>query len=190
MNTDETRAQVTALLLDLHRGDGGAAEALAPLVYDQLLAIARRHLRRETPGHTLCTGALANEAWLRLVDQQRVDWHNRAQFFAVASRMMRRILVDHARKVRAEKRGGGLQRVDLESAEIALDDRADAVVALDEALAKLAALNPRLCQVVEQRFFGGMSEEESAAVLGVTTRTVRRDWVKAKAWLAGELGGG
>lgn len=188
MSTDETRAQVTALLLDLGSGNQDVAPALAALVYDELLAIARRQLHREAPGHTLCTGALANEAWLRLVRQERVTWHNRAQFFAVASRLMRRILVDHARKVRAEKRGGGLHRVDLESAEIAVDERAESIVALDEALTRLAVLNPRLSQVVEHRFFGGMTEDESAAALGLTTRTIRRDWAKAKAWLAGALG--
>lgn len=183
------RARVTQLLLDLGQGGQAAREALAPLVYDELLRIAQRQLRRESPGHTLCTGALAHEAWLRLVDQERVTWQNRAQFFAVASRVMRRILVDHARRVQAEKRGGGLQRVDLESAEIAVDERAEAVVALDEALTRLAALNPRLSQVVEYRFFGGMTEEEAAQALGVTSRTVRRDWIKAKGWLATTLGG-
>lgn len=186
--SDTARDRVTALLLDLAQGGTAAADSLAPLVYDELLSLARRHLRREGPGHTLSTGALANEAWLRLVDQSRAGWENRAQFFAVASRMMRRILVDHARRVLAGKRGGGLQRVDLDATEIPMDERAEAVIALHEALERLAALNPRLSLVVEHRFFGGMTEDESAATLGVTVRTVRRDWAKAKAWLASALG--
>jgi RNA polymerase sigma factor (TIGR02999 family) len=176
-------------LLDLRAGRPDAADALAPLVYEELLQIARRHLRGESVGHTLCTGALANEAWLRLADQQRVDWTGRAHFFAVASQMMRRILVDHARRARAGKRGGAWQRVDLDAAEIPIAQQAESLVALDEALTRLTSVAPRLAQVVECRFFGGMTEEETAAALGVTDRTVRRDWIKARGWLAEALRG-
>lgn len=176
-------SDLTALLLDLQNGDERAADVLVPLVYDELRQIARRHLRRESPGHTLNSTALVHEAYLKLIDQTRVQWVNRAQFFAVASRLMRRILVDHARRVLAGKRGGGWQRLDLDQTEIPVDQQAEMLVALDEALGKLQALNPRLVQVVEHRFFGGMTEEETAEALGLTSRTVRRDWVKAKGWL-------
>lgn len=124
-----------------------------------------------------------HEAYRRLVDQTRVQWVNRAQFFAVAARLMRRVLLDHARRLGAAKRGGGWKRMELESAEIAVEERAAELIALDDALEKLAELNPRLSQVVECRFFGGMTEEETAAALGVTDRTVRRDWIKAKGYL-------
>jgi len=180
---------LTAILLEIQQGDDRAADRLVPLVYDELRQIARRHLRRESPGHTLSSTALVHEAYLKLIDQSRAQWINRAQFFAVASRLMRRILVDHARKVLAGKRGGGWHRLELESAEIPIEEQAQGLVALDEALEKLSLLNPRLTQVVEHRYFGGMTEEETAQVLGLTARTVRRDWVKAKGWLHQALGG-
>ncbi len=179
----EPRDRITALLLELERGDERAADHLVPLVYDELRRIASRQLRREAEGHTLSPTALVHEAYLRLVDQTRVQWVNRAQFFAVAARLMRRVLLDHARRVGAAKRGGGWKRMELEGAEIAVEERAAELIALDDALEKLAALNPRLSQVVECRFFGGMTEEETAAALGVTDRTVRRDWIKAKGFL-------
>ena len=179
---------VTALLVDLSRGDPGAAKALFAVLYDELRRIARRQLRAEPTGHTLSATALVHEAYLQLVDQRRAQWLNRAQFLAVAARVMRRILVDHARRVRAGKRGGGWQRLELSDVEIATSPRAAMLVALDEALDQLDNLNPRLTQVVECRFFGGMTEEETALALRVTERTVRRDWVKAKGWLRGELG--
>lgn len=179
----EPRDRITALLLELERGDARAADHLVPLVYDELRRIASRQLRRESEGHTLSPTALVHEAYLRLVDQTRVQWVNRAQFFAVAARLMRRVLLDHARRVGAAKRGGGWKRMELEGADIAVEERAAELIALDDALEKLAALNPRLSQVVECRFFGGMTEEETAAALGVTDRTVRRDWIKAKGWL-------
>ncbi|MDQ2670242.1 MAG: sigma-70 family RNA polymerase sigma factor [Gemmatimonadota bacterium] len=157
------------------------------LVYDELRRIARRQLAREGIGHTLETTALVHEAYLRLVDQSRARFADRAHFFAVAAQMMRRVLIDHARRFRASKRGGDLKRVDLDRAEIPLEDRADTLVALDDALTRLAAMSPRLAQVVECRYFGGMTEEETAAALGVTDRTVRRDWVKAKGWLYAEI---
>lgn len=187
MGVAEPRERITELLLELGRGQERAADVLVPLVYDELRRIASRQLRRESVGHTLNTTGLVHEAYLRLVDQTRVQWINRAQFFAVAARIMRRILLDHARRVSASKRGGGWQRLELEHAEVPIEERAAELVALDEALERLSALNPRLTQVVECRFFGGMTEEETAAALGVTDRTVRRDWVKAKGWLHREL---
>jgi RNA polymerase sigma-70 factor, ECF subfamily len=187
MDAAEPREQITELLLELGRGEERAADVLVPLVYGELRRIASAHLRRESEGHTLTPTGLVHEAYLRLVDQTRVQWINRAQFFAVAARLMRRILLDHARRVRAAKRGGGWDRLSLDQAEIPLEERAAELIALDEALDRLAALNPRLSQVVECRFFGGMTEEETAGALGLTDRTVRRDWVKAKGWLHQEL---
>ena len=183
MSEQEARTRITALLLDVGAGAEGAMDALVPLVYDELRRIAGSQLRREAVGHTLSPTGLVHEAWLRLVDQDRVQWANRAQFYAVAARVMRRVLVDHARKVRSAKRGGGWKRMDLDDSDIAVDEQAAEVLALDDALARLAELNPRLAQVVESRFFGGMTEEETASALGVTDRTVRRDWLKAKGWL-------
>ena len=184
---DPPRGRITELLLELGHGDERAADVLVPLVYDELRRIASRQLSRVGSGHTLTPTGLVHEAYLRLVDQTRAQWVNRAQFFAVAARLMRRILVDHARRVRAGKRGGGWERLALDDAQIPIEERAGELIALDDALERLAALNPRLSQVVECRFFGGMTEEETAAALGVTDRTVRRDWVKAKGWLHREL---
>jgi RNA polymerase sigma factor (TIGR02999 family) len=184
---DAVRESVTALLADLSIGHTAAADALFPLVYDELRRIAHRQLQAERPGHTLATTGLVHEAYLRLVDQTRARWVNRAQFLAVASRVMRRILVDYARHVRADKRGGRWERLDLDDVQIPVRERADELVALDDALQRLTALSPRLARVVECRFFGGMTEEETALALGVTDRTVRRDWVKAKGWLSLEL---
>ena len=189
MDDAEPRERITELLLDLGKGDERAADVLVPLLFDQLRQIAGRQLRREAVGHTLTPTALVNEAYLKLVDQTRVEWVNRAHFFAVAARLMRRVLLDHARRVGAVKRGGGWHRLDLEQNDIPIEERAADLIALDEALERLAALNPRLTQVVECRFFAGMTEEETAAALGVTDRTVRRDWVKAKGWLHQELAG-
>ena len=162
-------------------------DRLLPLVYDELRRVAHRQLGRERPGHTLSTTALVHEAYLRLVDQTRARWVDRAHFFAVAAGVMRRILVDYARRYRAAKRGGDARHVDLDQVEVSLEDRSEMLINLDEALGRLAELNPRLTQVVEYRFFGGMTEEETAEALGVTDRTVRRDWIKAKAWLSREL---
>ncbi|HEX6105623.1 MAG TPA: sigma-70 family RNA polymerase sigma factor [Gemmatimonadales bacterium] len=186
-DAEEPRERITELLLELGRGEARAADVLVPLVYDELRRIAARQMSREGAGHTLTPTGLVHEAYMRLVDQTRAQWVNRAQFFAVAARLMRRILLDHARRVRAGKRGGGWERLGLEQAEIPIEERAAELIALDEALERLAKLNPRLSQVVECRFFGGMTEEETASALGVTDRTVRRDWVKAKAWLHEEL---
>jgi RNA polymerase sigma factor (TIGR02999 family) len=174
---------VTGLLLAWRGGDVGALDRLMPLVYDELRGIAHRQLGGERPSHTLGTTGLVHEAYLKLVDQTRVQWSDRSHFFAVAAKVMRRILVSYARRVRAEKRGGAPKRVSLTDALLVAEQRADTLLALDEALATLGSLDERLSQVIECRFFGGLSEEETAEVMGVTARTVRRDWVKAKGWL-------
>jgi RNA polymerase sigma factor (TIGR02999 family) len=176
-------ADITGLLLAWRAGDTEVFGRLYPLVYDELHRIAHSQLGREPPGHTLDTTSLVHEAYLRLVDQTRVQWTDRSHFFAVASQAMRRILVDYARRFRAQKRGGAPRRVGLNDAMLVAEERADTLLALDEALRELAGLDERLSQVVECRFFGGLTEEETAEVLGVTARTVRRDWTKAKGWL-------
>jgi RNA polymerase sigma factor (TIGR02999 family) len=166
----------------------GAAEALFPELYDELRRIAHRHLGAERTGHTLSTTALVHEAYVKLADQTRARFESRSHFLAVASQAMRRILVAYARRVKTEKRGGHWHRLDFDAVDIPVEERAEALVALDASMARLAELNPRLSRVVECRFFGGMTEEEVAAALGVTERTVRRDWIKAKGWLVRELG--
>lgn len=165
----------------------GDAEALFPELYHELRRIAHRQLGAERTGHTLSTTALVHEAYVKLADQTRARFENRSHFLAVSSQAMRRILVAHARKVKAEKRGGRWQRLDFDSVEIPVEERAEALVALDAAMERLAGFSPRLGRVVECRFFGGMTEEEVATALGVTERTVRRDWIKAKGWLVREL---
>jgi RNA polymerase sigma-70 factor, ECF subfamily len=177
----------TDLLLRAAEGEGAALDAIFPLVYEELRRVAHRQLRSEPDGHTLNTTALVHEAYLRLVDQTRVAWHNRAQFLAVAATAMRRILVDHARRYRAEKRGGQLRRVPREDAELPMEERAELLVTLDDALGRLAALDLRQARVVECRFFGGMTEEETAEALGIGLRTVKRDWSRARSWLYREL---
>jgi RNA polymerase sigma factor (TIGR02999 family) len=167
-------------------------DRLVPLVYEQLKRIARRQLRAEPVGHTLSTTALVHEAYLKLVDQTRVDWQDRGHFYAVASGAMRRILVDYARRYRAARRGGDAdgvpaQPVPLDETEIPVAERADALVALDEALDRLGRFDERQARVVECRFFGGLSEEETGAALGISQRTVAREWVTAKGWLYQEL---
>lgn len=149
--------------------------------------MADRQMRAEDTGHTLSPTALVHEAYMRMVDQTRVQWQNRAHFFAIASQAMRRVLMDHARRHQAGRRGGGLRPLTLDEVQIPLQERADVLVALDDALRRLEALDPRMARVVELRFFGGLTEPETAEVLGVTERTVRRDWVKAKGWLLREL---
>ena len=185
---------ITDALAALRDGDPEAMDRLVPLVYEELARIAHRQLRLEVPGHTLSTTALVHEAYLRLVDQTRAQWADRAQFFGVAAHSMRRVLVDHARRHRAARRGGVNRRdVPLEALEaidaanLAAGDRADILVAMDEALDRLAALDARQARVVECRFFGGLTESETAEALGVTARTVARDWVKARGWLYQEL---
>lgn len=181
---------ITDALAALQGGAAGAQDRLARLVYDALRAIAHRLLQAERAGHTLSTTGLVHEAYLKLVDQQRAQWNDRAQFFAVAARAMRRILVDYARKHRALRRGGQLVAVSIDGPDAmaaVATQRAEELIALDEALARLEALDPRLSRVVECRFFAGLTEAETAEVLGVTPRTVSRDWVKAKGWLYTEL---
>lgn len=178
---------ITGLLVAWRAGDRAAFDQLFPLVYDELRRIAHRQLGGERPGHTLGTTALVHEAYLKLVDQTRAQLTDRAHFFAIAARAMRRILVDYARRHRAAKRGGAQAPVSLDDSMLLADLRADTIVALDEALTRLSELDARLSQVVECRFFGGLTEEETAEALAVTTRTVRRDWVKAKGWLHREL---
>ena len=183
-------AEVTALLERWSAGDRAALDELMPIVWGELRRIARRRLARERAGHTLQTTALVNEAYLRLVDQDRVRWQNRAHFFGVAARMMRRILVDHARARAASKRGSGVVAVPLEQARPPAPVSGVDVLGLDAALLRLSALDPRQGQVVELRFFGGLTVEEVAEVLGIAPITVKRDWRMARAWLFAELAGG
>ena len=185
---------ITEALGELREGVPGALDRLVPLVYADLTRMAHRQLGLEPAGHTLSTTALVHEAYLRLVDQTRAQWADRAQFFAVAAHVMRRVLVDHARRHRAGRRGGEHRRAVsldvLDSAgagSLATGERAHVLLGVDEALERLAALDPRQARVVECRFFGGLTEPETAEALGVTERTVARDWVKARGWLYQEL---
>jgi RNA polymerase sigma factor (TIGR02999 family) len=178
---------VTQLLLAWAAGDQAALEQLTPLVYRELHRLARRAMARERPGHTLQTTALVHEAYLRLIDSSRVRWQNRAHFFAVSAQLMRRILVDFARSRQYQKRGGKARHVDLEEAVVVSPKRAADLVALDDALSQLASIDARKGQVVELRFFGGLSVEETAEVLEISPRTVLREWSLAQAWLHREL---
>jgi RNA polymerase sigma factor (TIGR02999 family) len=175
--------EVTQLLVAWGNGDQTALEQLMPLVYSELHRLAHRYIKRERPGHTLQTSALLNEAFMRLVDQREVTWHSRAHFFAISAQMMRRILVDYARSRRYAKRGGDAQEVSFNEELIISRQRSAEVVALHEALNELAAIDERKSKVVELKFFGGLSIEETAEVLGVSPGTVMRDWTLAKAWL-------
>ena len=183
----DARHDVTELLIAWREGDSNALNQLVPLVYDELRRIAHGYLASERPDHTLRTTALVHEAYLRLVDVSRVQWQDRAQFYAAAAGSMRRILVDYARRYQAAKRGGGRAPVELDEATLLVEERADTLVALDEALTRLGDMDARLCRVVECRYFAGLSDAETAEALGVTPRTVRRDWVKARGWLYAEL---
>lgn len=176
-------ADITELLMAWGRGDQKALEELMPLVYDELRRLAHRHLRREQEGHTLETTALVHEAYLRLVDQTRTELHSRAQFYAIASRQMRRILVDHYRSCHYAKRGGRAAHLDIGETCVAAAEKAPEVIALDDALTQLANFDERKCRVVELRFFGGLSIEDTAIALGVSEGTVMRDWTLARAWL-------
>jgi len=178
---------VTALLIAWRQGESGALDRLAPIVYDDLRVMARRCLRRERPDHSLQATALVNEAFLRLVDVRQVKWQDRAHFFAMSARMMRRILVDSARRRRYQKRGGGAARVTLDDAMLVVGDRGQDLVALDDALQALAVVDARKSQVVELRFFGGLTVEEIAEALQISSDTVTRDWNLAKVWLLREL---
>lgn len=177
---------VTDQLLAWRAGDALAGERFFETVYEQLRRIAHRQLGMERVDRTLDTNALVHEAYLKLVDQTRVEWNDRAHFFAVAAQAMRRILVDNARRAKAVRHGGDFQRVSLDDQAAAMA-RGESLLALDDALDRLAGLNERLSRVVECRYFAGLTEDETAAALGVTTRTVQRDWLKARAWLYLEL---
>jgi RNA polymerase sigma-70 factor (ECF subfamily) len=181
---------VAALLAELDAGDDRAVADLVTLLYPELRRLASRHLRRERREHTLQTTALVHEAYLRLTEQREVHWKNREQFLGVAARLMRRILVDYSRGHDAQKRGGGAERVLLEEAVSVSKEKAVDVIALDVALTRLAEFDPQQARLVELRFFGGLSVEESAEVLGVSRTTLKRNWNVAKAWLARELRSG
>ncbi len=178
---------ITELLLKWSEGDGSALEQLMPLVYDELRHLAARYLRRERANHSLQPTALVNEAYLRLVDQQKVEWQNRAQFFGLAATLMRNILVDHARSRQAAKRGGQQHRVSFDNFHQA-DARPELeIIAVHETLERLAAFDAQKARIVELRFFGGLSIEETAKVVGIGHATVERDWKLARAWLRREL---
>jgi RNA polymerase sigma factor (TIGR02999 family) len=188
INLDDTSSEeVTRLLAAWSDGDRSALDRLIPLVERELHQLAHRYLSRERSDHTLQTTALVHEAYLRLVEQRRARFENRAHFFAIAAQIMRRILVNHARDRAAEKRGGGVRKVSLDEAAVLSVERAEELVALDEALNTLAELDPRKARVVELRYFGGLSVEETADVLGVHPNTVTREWGQAKAYLHREL---
>ena len=178
---------ITKLLVDWRNGDQEALDQLMPLVYEELRRMANHYMRNERKGHTLQTSALVNEAYLRLVDHENIDWQNRSHFFGLAAQAMRRILVDHARSRNYQKRGGNAERVSLDEAANFAEERATELIALDEALQELAKLDPRKSQIVEMRYFGGLTGEEVAEALGISTATVSRDWETAKAWLLREL---
>jgi RNA polymerase sigma factor (TIGR02999 family) len=180
---------VTSILREAREGRAGAIDRLFPLLYEELYRLARHHLRGQRDDRTLNATALVNEAYLRLIDQTQAQWADRAHFFAYASRAMRTILVDYARRRGTLKRGGHVQHVSFDEDDIPLEGQADLLIALDDALTRLASLSERLSRTVEYRFFGGMTEQEAAEALGVSDRTVRRDWIKAKAWLYAELSG-
>ena len=190
MPDEPAPAAVTQLLIDWSNGDENALRQLIPLVHEELRRVARRHMAHERAEHTLQATALVNEAYMRLVDVRQVKWQNRAHFFAMSARLMRRILVDFARSRRYQKRGGGAQQVSLQESMVVSPEPGADLVRLDEALTALAAVDERKAQVVEMRFFGGLSVEETAEALHVSRDTVIRDWKVAKAWLLRELKAG
>jgi RNA polymerase sigma-70 factor, ECF subfamily len=178
---------VTELLAQAAAGDASALAGVFPLVYQELRRLAERQLRSEPDGHTLSPTALVHEAYIRLIDQRRVQWSGRGHFLAIAATAMRRILIDRARSHRSGKGGGRLARIPIESVAVASDERADLLLALDEALDRLKELDARQAKVVECRFFGGLTEEETAEALGIGLRTAKRDWAKARSWLYREM---
>ena len=181
--------EITQLLAEWSDGNQSALDELYPLVYEELHKLARRYMSRERKGHTLQTTALINEAYVRLVDQKNVHWANRSHFFAISAQIMRRILIDHARRHAYAKRGGGAQQVSLEEVATVAREQSSEILRLDEALKILAKMDPRRCHVVELRYFGGLSNEEIAGVLKVSENTVTRDWNLARAWLYQQLTG-
>ena len=188
-NPPRQHQEITQLLVEWSDGNQSALDELYPLVYEELHRLARRYMVRERKGHTLQTTALINEAYVRLVDQRNVHWANRSHFFAISAQIMRRILIDHARRHAYAKRGGGAQQVSLEEAAIVVPDQGLDLLRLDEALKSLAEMDPRRSQVVELRYFGGLNNEEIAGVLKVSENTVTRDWNMARAWLYQQLDG-
>ena len=189
MTTPLPSQQVTQLLVDWSGGDSGALEKLIPLVQPELHRLAHYYMGREAIGHTLQTTALLNEAYLQLVDDPKRSWQNRTHFVAAAAQLMRRIMVNHARERRALKRGGGALKVSLDDAALVTERRSEELLALDEALEKLAALDPLKSQIVELRYFGGLTVEETATFLKMSHRSVEREWTMAKAWLYRALSG-
>jgi RNA polymerase sigma-70 factor, ECF subfamily len=183
----DSPGDITVLLSELRAGNRSAESRLMPLVYSELRRVARRYMRNERPDHTLEPTALVHEAYLRLVGQREINWQNRAHFFGVAAQLMRRILVDHARARKAEKRGGHESKLALDEGLAFTEEKSAELLALDEALTRLSQRDPRLGRAVELRFFAGLSEEEAAEVLGISTRTVKRDWQTARAWLYKEI---
>jgi RNA polymerase sigma-70 factor, ECF subfamily len=179
--------QITQLLIDWSKGDKSALDKLVPVVYEELRRLARHFMSGENPGHTLQTTALVNEAYLRLADQRRVSWQNRAHFFAISGKLMRRILLDHARRHARKKRGGDARKVQLDEVAVISQQRSSELIALDDALRSLEVIDPRRAQVVELRYFGGLSVEETSEVLKVAPNTVVRDWNLAKVWLYQEM---
>lgn len=186
---DASHQDVTEILREWSGGDRAAPERLMPLVYEELKRQAYRYLSRERSSHTLQPTALVHEAYIKLIDQTRVSWQNRAHFYGVASTVMRRVLIDHARAHASEKRGSGSIRLSLDDIHVPVEERAASLLALDEALQQLAEFDERKAKIVEMRFFAGLTDEEIAEVLGVSTRTVTRDWRNARIWLFRELGG-
>ena len=179
--------EITQLLVRARNGDRQAESELVPLVYDELRRLARRYMRQEPPDHTLQATALVHEAYLKLVEQREIAWQNRAHFFGVAAQLMRRILVDHARARLAQKRGGSRQKISLDVAVAFSPDQSEQFLALNEALDRLSQLDARQGRIVELKFFGGLTDEEVAEVLRMSSRTVKRDWSVARAWLFREI---
>ncbi|HMB90262.1 MAG TPA: sigma-70 family RNA polymerase sigma factor [Rhodothermales bacterium] len=187
--TPPSREAVTQLLLAYEQSDGSntALECLLPLLYDGLRAMAHRHLRKERADHTLNTTALVHEAYLKLADQTQLSWKNELHFYGIASRVMRNILIDYARLHRAQKRGGGIPPTSLDDKNIAIEERAEELLALDQALTRLSSFDERLGKIVEYRFFGGLTIAETAALLDTSETTIKREWRRAKAWLFTEM---
>ena len=185
--TGQSPREVTCLLQAWCSGDQNALKELTPLVYGELHRLAHRYMLRERVGHTLQTTALVNEAYLKLIDASKVPWQNRAHFFAISAGLMRRILVDFARTRGSRKRGGDVRKLELDESRVAAPERNSDLIALDSALTSLAAIDPRQARVVELRYFGGLEVEETAEVLGISPRTVKREWAVAKLWLLREM---
>jgi RNA polymerase sigma-70 factor (ECF subfamily) len=181
--------EVTQLLVEWNEGDGSALDRLLPIVYAELHRVAGNYVRRERPGHTLQATALINEAYLRLVGAQNVQWENREQFFGIAANLMRRVLVDHARGAHAAKRGGNPQNLPLDEATLVVQERDENLLLLDEALERLAEVDSRACRIVELRYFAGLTIDETAELLKLSTTTVKREWAAARAFLHREIGG-